>query len=149
MLSPRQLTQKIRSGGSASLSRQTTQPTPRYTSPYLWPDALIEATRASWKSQTRSSSTKWRDERPGGSVHVDRDVQPRLGLEGVERLADLLHGLVAAVEGRAEDRDDADRVLVAELHGLLRRHMKTVALHRHEPHLDVPVVGELLPAHLD
>src|SRR3954447_9874650 len=57
MLSPRQLTQKIRSGGSASLSRQTTHPTPGYTSPYLWPDALIEATRASWKSQTRSSST--------------------------------------------------------------------------------------------
>ena len=32
---------------------------------------------------------------------------------------------------------------------LLGREGEAVALHRHEPHLDVPVVGELLPADLD
>ena len=74
---------------------------------------------------------------------------PGLALEGVERVADLLDRLVGAVEGRAEDRDDADRVLVAELHGLLGREVEAVALHRHEAHLDVPVVRELLPADLD
>ena len=67
----------------------------------------------------------------------------------VERVADLLDRLVRAVEGRAEDRDDADRVLVAELHRLLGGEVEAVALHRHEAHLDVPVVGELLPADLD
>ena len=90
-----------------------------------------------------------RDERPGRAVDVDRNVDARLCLERVERVADLLHRLVGAVEGRAEDRDDPDRVLVAELHGLLGREVEAVALHRHEAHLDVPVVGELLPAHLD
>ena len=75
--------------------------------------------------------------------------RPRLLLEGVERRADLRDRLVGAVEGRAEDGDDADRVLVAELHGLVGREVEAVALHRHEARLDVPVVGELLPADLD
>ena len=90
-----------------------------------------------------------RDERARGAVDVDGDVEARLRLELVERLADLLDRLVGAVEGRAEDRDDADRVLVAELHRLLGAEVEPVALHRHEAHLDVPVVGELLPADLD
>ena len=45
--------------------------------------------------------------------------------------------------------DHPDRVLVAELDRLRRREMEAVALHRDEAHLDVPVVGELLPADLD
>jgi hypothetical protein len=80
---------------------------------------------------------------------VDGDVDTRLLLEGVERVADLLHRLVGAVEGGAEDRDDPDRALVAELHRLLGREVEASALHGHEAHLDVPVVGELLPTHLD
>ena len=77
--------------------------------------------------------------------HVDAGLL----LEFVERGADLLDRLVRAFESRAEDRDDPDRVLVAERNGFLRREMKAVALHRHQPHLDVPVVRELLPADLD
>ena len=80
---------------------------------------------------------------------MDGDVEPRLALERVQGLADALHRLVRAVECRPEDRDDADRVLVAELHRLLGREVEAVALHGHEPHLDVPVVRELLPADLD
>ena len=75
--------------------------------------------------------------------------RPVSSWNAVEPLAQLRDRLVRAVEGRAEDADDADRVLVAELHGLLGREVEAVALHRHEPHLDVPVVGELLPADLD
>ena len=115
----------------------------------MCPDALIEATRGSLKSHSQVRVDEGSDEGAGGAVHVDRDVEPGLLLEGVERLADLLDGLVGAVERRAEDRDDADRVLVAELHGLLGGEVEPVALHGHEPHLDVPVVGELLPADLD
>ena len=74
--------------------------------------------------------------------------RPGVGLELVQRGADLRHRLVAAVERRAEDGDDADRVLVTLLDRLLRVEVEPVALHRHEAHLDVPVAAELLPAHL-
>ncbi len=90
-----------------------------------------------------------RDEGARGAVHVHRHVDAGPLLVGVQRLADLLDRLVGAVEGGAEDGDDADGVLVAALHGLLGRQVQPVAFHRHEAHLHVPVVGELLPAHLD
>jgi hypothetical protein len=59
------------------------------------------------------------DGRAGGTVDVDGNVEARLGLEGIEGPADLLHRLVGAVEGRAEHGDDTDRVLVdqADLRG--------------------------------
>ena len=79
---------------------------------------------------------------PGTSIPVS-------ALEGVQRIADLLHGLVGAVERRAQDGHDTDRVLVALRDRLLRGQVEPVSLHRHEAHLDVPVVRELLPAHLD
>jgi hypothetical protein len=58
-------------------------------------------------------------------------------------------GLIGPVEGGAEHRHDADRVLVAACDGLLGGKMEAIALHRDQAHLDVPVVGELLPADLD
>src|SRR4029453_3553075 len=78
-----------------------------------------------------------------------RDIDSGPLLEVVERFTDLLDGLVRTVERRAEDRDDADRVLVAERDRFLGREVVTLTFHRHEPHLDVPVVRELLPADLD
>jgi hypothetical protein len=80
---------------------------------------------------------------------VDGNVDACLALEGVEGAANLFDRLIRAVESRAEDRDDADCVLVAELDGFLGGEMQAVALHRNEPHFDVPVVRELLPAHLN
>ncbi len=62
-----------------------------------------------------------RDHRSGRAVHVHRDVDPGLALVGVERVADVLDRLVRPVEGRAENRDDADRVLVAALRSPRRR----------------------------
>src|SRR5262249_46419600 len=44
--------------GGASGARHTIQPTPGYTSPYLWPDVLIDATRGSRKSHSSSGSIK-------------------------------------------------------------------------------------------
>ncbi len=90
-----------------------------------------------------------RDEPAGGAVDVQRDVEAGALLEVVERSRDLRNRLVRAVEGRSEDGDDPDRVLVAERHRLLAVQREAVALHRDEAHLDVPVVRELLPAHLD
>src|SRR5438046_9591979 len=80
---------------------------------------------------------------------MNREAEPRPLIERGELGPERLDGLVGAVEGRAEDGDDADRVLVAELHRLLGGEVEAVSLHRDEPHLDVPVLGELLPADLD
>jgi hypothetical protein len=103
----------------------------------LCPEALIEANARQAEVPHEVRVDERRDERAGRPVHVDGDVEARLGPEGVKGVADLLHRLVGAVEGRAQDRDDADRILVAELHGLLRREVEPVALHRDESHLDV------------
>ncbi len=89
-----------------------------------------------------------RDHRPGRAVDVDRDVRAAAGGQLVERRGDVGDRLVAAVEGRAEDRDDADRVLVAMRDRLGRAEVQPVALDGHQPRLDVPVAAELLPADL-
>ena len=86
--------------------------------------------------------------RPGRAVGVHRDVEAGAGLEVVERVADLLDRLVGAVERGAEDGHDADRVLVAPGYGFVCGEVEAISFHRDEPHLDVPVVGELLPADL-
>ena len=139
----------MRSGGSASASRQTTQPTPGIHEPVLVPRRVDRRDAGEAEVPLEVGVEERRDHRAGRAVGVHRHVDPGLGLERVERVADLLHGLVRAVEGGAEDRDDADRVLVAELHRLLRGEREARALHRDEAHLDVPVVRELLPADLD
>ena len=90
----------------------------------MWPEALIDATRGSRKSHAQVGVEERRDERARRAVDVHRDVEPRARLQIVERGADLLDRLVRAVERRAEDRDDADRVLVAELHRLLGGEVK-------------------------
>ena len=79
---------------------------------------------------------------------MDGDVEPGLVLQRVEGCADLLHRLIAAVEGRAQDGHHADRVLIALRDRFLGAKVKAVALHRHHAGLDVPVAAELLPAHL-
>ena len=90
-----------------------------------------------------------RDKPAGGGIDVQRDVDATLALEGVECRGDLLDRLVAAVERAAQHRDDADRVLVAQLHRLLAVEVPAIAVHRHQARLDVPVAAELLPADLD
>ena len=138
-----------RSSGSASGLRQITQPTPGYTSPYLWPDVLIDCTRGSRKSQKRSGSRNGAMNPPDAASTWTGMSSPCLGLQLVERGADVGDGLVAAVEGRPEHRDDADGVLVAALHRLFGVEVVALALHRREAGLDVPVAAELLPADLD
>jgi hypothetical protein len=46
---------------------------------------------------------------------VDWNVDACLALEGIERGADLRNRLIRTVERRAENGDDADGVLVAQL----------------------------------
>src|SRR5215213_8909123 len=70
-------------------------------------------------------------------------------LQIIESVRDLLHRLVRAVEGRAEDGDHADGVLVAEFRRLFAVQVETVSLHRYVAGLDLEVVAELLPADLD
>ena len=61
----------------------------------------------------------------------------------------ILNRLVRTVEGRTEDGDHADGVLVADLYCLFTIQVETVPFHRHVAGLDLEVVAELLPADLD
>ena len=72
-----------------------------------------------------------------------------VGLVAVEGRADLLHRLVGPVHRRAEHRDDADGVLVHVVEQPVGGQVEDVALERDVARLDLPVVGELLPDHLD
>ena len=89
------------------------------------------------------------DQRSRCAVHVDRHVGAGALLEVVERRGNLGDRLVASIERRPEDPDHPDRVLVAVRDRGLGVEVKAVALHRYEPRVDVPVVAELLPHHLD
>src|SRR5947209_15139778 len=79
---------------------------------------------------------------------MHRDVETSILLELIESRHDRLYRLVAAVERGAEDRDDADRALVALRDRLLRAEVEAISVHRHEPRLDIPIAAELVPAHL-
>ena len=80
---------------------------------------------------------------------MHRDIRTARGGQGVEGVGDLLDRLVGAVERRAEDGHDADRVLVDELQGLLGVELQAALLDGGVPGLDVPVAAELLPHDLD
>ena len=80
---------------------------------------------------------------------MHRHVRAAPGRERVERGRDLGHRLVGAVIGRAEDGDDADRVLVARFRGALGAEVRHLRPDGDEPRLDVEVAAELLPADLD
>lgn len=80
---------------------------------------------------------------------MDGDVQARTLLEPVEGRAEVRDRLVGPVEGGAEDPDDPDGVLVAQLGRRLRVEVEPVALHGDLAGLDLPEVAELLPADLD
>ena len=79
---------------------------------------------------------------------MQRHVEPGSGLKVVERVADFLDRFVRPVVGRSENGHHADRVLVTEPNRLVCGEVEPVSLHRDEPHLDVPVISELLPADL-
>jgi len=73
---PRSLTSKRSSWGSRASWRQSSQPTPGNTPPYLWPLALIETTHGSRKSHTHSGP--WNGPtHPAGTRYHD-DLRPEL-----------------------------------------------------------------------
>ncbi len=90
-----------------------------------------------------------RDHRAGGAVDVYGHIGPSARGQLVQGLRDVGDGLVASVEGRTQDRHDADGVVVALRDGVLRIEVVALAAHRHDAGLHVPVPAELLPAHLD
>ena len=80
---------------------------------------------------------------------MDRDVEPGLHLELVQRLGHARDVLVRAVERGAEDADDADRVLVAGGGDVLGVQRGLAGPDRDLLGLDLPVAAELVPADLD
>ena len=89
-----------------------------------------------------------REERAAGPVDVDVDVEAGVGLQLVERVGQRLHQLVAAGVGDAERRHHEDRVLVDAREHVVGVHAVVARRHRDLAHLDVPVLGELVPHHL-
>ena len=90
-----------------------------------------------------------RDEPARRGVHMHRNIRPSARCQLIKGGADLAHRLVAAVERRAENRHDADRVLVAVGERRLGGEVEAIALHRDQSWLDVPIATELVPTHLD
>lgn len=89
-----------------------------------------------------------REEASARPVHMDRHVEPGLGLELVKGVGDRLHRLVLAGEGDAEGGDHADGVLVDPLEHFRGVEDQPVALHGDLADLDVEIAGELVPADL-
>ena len=89
----------------------------------MWPDVLIDFTRGSRKSHSRSGAQNGAEEPAAGSVDVDVDVEAGVGLQLVERFGQIgFTVLVGAGVGQAQGRHDEDRVLVDVLEHLLGRH---------------------------
>ena len=87
---------------------------------------------------------------PGRAVDVHRDVEPGLLLERVER-ARRSPAIGSYEPSNVEPRMPTTPIVFSSqsFTASSAREVEAVALHRHEPHLDVPVVRELLPADLD
>jgi hypothetical protein len=89
------------------------------------------------------------DEPPGGRVDVNRHVDAGVRLDPVEGGGYLSHRLIHPGVGDTEDRDDSDRVLVHVIGEAVAVEHLVLLADRHQPRLDIPVVGELLPADLN
>ena len=89
------------------------------------------------------------EESAAGAVDVDGDVEPGLGLQLVERHADLVDRLELQGEGDAKGHDHADGVFIAALEDFFRGEQQALAFHGDFADLDVEVAAELVPADLD
>ncbi len=138
----------MRSSGSSATSRHTTQPTPSGASPNLWPDVLIDFTRGTRKSHSRSGAQNGARNPPLAASTWMSMSRPVSACSCVERVGQRLHQLVAARVGDAERRHHEDRVLVDTGQHVVGVHAVVPRRHRHLAHLDVPVLGELVPHHL-
>jgi hypothetical protein len=90
-----------------------------------------------------------REESAAGSVDVDGDVEPGLGLQLVQRHADLVDRLELQGERDAEGNDHADGVFIAALEHFFRGEQQALAFHGNFADFDVEVAAELVPADLD
>ena len=80
---------------------------------------------------------------------MDWYVKTLLGLKFIESCGNFINRLVASVKGAAEDRDYADRVLVALFNGLVGGQVHPALFNRNHAWLNIPIAAELLPANLD
>jgi len=87
---------------------------------------------------------EWSDEATGSRIHVDRAVDAPLD----KQVVDGLGVLILAGVSRAQDGADPDRVLVDQVHRLLRVDDEAVLAAVHVLLLDIEVTRRLLPADL-
>ena len=84
-------------------------------------------------------------EAAAGAVDVQRHVEAALLVQADEQVVDADDVVGVAGERRAQDRGDADRVLVDVRLDVLGPDRELVALQRDDARLDVEVAAELLP----
>ena len=138
----------MRSSGSSAASRHTTQPTPSGARPNLWPDVLIDFTRGRRKSHSRSGAQNGARNAPLAPSTWMSMSSPVSACSSSSASASGLHHLVGTGVGDAERRHDHDRVLVDAGEHVVDVHRVVPGRHRDLAHLDVPVLGELVPHHL-
>ena len=85
---------------------------------------------------------------PRRAVDVDLDVESGLGLDAVQGGRDPGDRFVASRVGDSHDRDHTDGVLVYVVLQVVAVEYRMFPADRHVARLHVPVVAELLPAHL-
>ena len=95
-----------------------------------------------------AGSAEGGEEGARSAVDVDTDVEPGVLLELVESLRQLENRFVGAGVSDPEGGHHHDGVLVHLGQHLLHVHGVVARRHGDLPHLDVPVLGELVPYHL-
>ena len=92
--------------------------------------------------------TERREKTAAGPIHVDRDIQACFLFESIQREGHRLHRLILTGEGHSQRRHHTDRVFITAREHFFRRHQQPPFLHGYFAVFDVPVAGELVPAHL-
>ncbi len=149
MSPPRYVTWKMRSSGRSALSRQRTQPTPERSQSEFVARRADRLDPGDSEVPDHVRRTERRQKGAAGPVHVDVDVEAGVPGQLVEGLGELEHRLVGAGVGHPEGGHHHDGVLVDLGEHLLDVHAVLPRRHGDLPHLDVPVLGELVPHHLD
>ena len=82
------------------------------------------------------------------SIHMDRNIITRAGIEPIESKVQSLDIIVHTSPCDTRDRNHADRILITHLDRLLHIQSRMTMSDRHSPHLNLPKLTELLPDHL-
>src|SRR4051794_38696561 len=121
------------------------QPIPVYTSPYLWPETLIERTRSSRKSHGESWYRNGQTKPPLAPSMCSGTSSPFSSRTRTSTSLMPTNVVGVAGERRAQHGGDPDRVLVDVRLDVLGADRELLRLQGDDAQLDVEVAAELVP----